>query len=362
MMSVTLSTAECQRWLRFVALAVAHRRMLCVLLLGTGCSGSVDLDNLAVRSPSSDTSPGRDTGRDTVSGDRMERESPDLVQDLAGCLGGVRGDNSDTGDGGGHDSVASNKVPPDALGEDALVQGDAGLETAQDLPTDNTIDNRISDSGDLAIEAPSTGVAKVCSVPPPVNATMMLSGAVSSVTACGYSSSTLPRIYAAVDFHTFAASDACGMCILVQTAATTVEAMVVDLGAGAGLLNPTSLAVSRSGMDLLVPDGSTYMTEDVRWKVTACTLRNPGMSFTLQAGSNANYAAVLVQNHRYALAKVEYKIGTTYKALLRMPYNVWVAPLGMGRGPFTLRMTDQFGQTVEQSGIPPYDRVVAAWT
>ena len=268
---------------------------------------------------------------------------------IAGTLGIVAfGSAAYFGIGGWRDA----ETPPDALGEDVLVQGDAGLENAQDLPTDKTVDNRIGDSGDLATEALSADAATVCSVPPLVNATLTSPGAVSFVTACGYSGSALPRIHASVDSHTFAASAACGMCIQVQTAAATVEAMVVDLGGAPVAVNPTSLAVSRSGMDLLVPDGSTYVTQDVRWKVTACTLRNPGMSFTFQAGSNANYAAVLVQNHRYALAKVEYKTGTTYKALLRMPYNFWVAPQGMGSGSFTLRMTDQFGQTVEQSGIP----------
>ena len=352
MMSVTLNTAGYQRRLRFVALGAAHHRLLCLLLLGTGCSWGVDLDSLAVRRHSSDAAPAPDTSRDTASVDRRERESPDVFPDLAGCLGGARGDDSGTGDGGTNDSVASNEVLPDALGEDAFVQGDTGLETAQDVPTDNTLDNRVSDSGDLATEALPTETATTCSGPPPVNATMMLSSAVSTVTACGYPGSTLPSIHAAVDSGTFAASAACGMCILIQTAAATVEAMVVDLGAAAGAGNPTSLGVSRSGMDLLVPDGSTYVTQDVRWKVTACTLRNPGMSFTFQLGSNANYAAILVQNHRYALAKVEYKTGTTYKALQRTPYNFWVAPQGMGSGPFTLRLTDQFGQTEEQSGIP----------
>jgi hypothetical protein len=142
------------------------------------------------------------------------------------------------------------------------------------------------------------------------------------------------------------------MCILVQTAAATVEAMVVDLGPPPLADNPTSISLSKSGMDLLVPDGSTYVTKGVQWTVTTCSLGNSGMSFTFQSGSNAYYAALLVQNHRYGLSKVEYKNGTTYKSLLRMPYNLWVAPEGMGNGPFTLRMTDQLGQTVEQSGIP----------
>ena len=352
MMSVILRAAECPRRLRCVASGAAYHRMLCLLLLGTGCSWGADLDNLAVSRNSSDASPGRDTSRDALLVDRMGQDSPDVAPDQEGCLGGAVGYSRDAGNDGAHDFVATNGIFPYSQGEDAFVLGDAGLETAQDVPTDNTSDNTISDSGDLATESLPADTATACSVPPPVSTTMTLSSAVSFVTACGYIGSTLPRIQASVDPHTFAASAACGMCILIQTAAATVEAMVVDLGGASGAVNSTAIAVSKSGMDLLVPDGSTYVTQDVHWKVTACTLRNPGMSFTFQVGSNANYAAILVQNHRYGLAKVEYKTGTTYKALLRMPYNFWVAPQGMGSGPFTFRLTDQFGQTVEQPGIP----------
>jgi expansin (peptidoglycan-binding protein) len=76
------------------------------------------------------------------------------------------------------------------------------------------------------------------------------------------------------------------------------------------------------------------------------------MTFTLQFGSNPSYAAVLVQNHRNRISLVEYKRGNVYVPLARTSYNYWVASGGMGAGPFTLRITDVLGQSVEQAGVP----------
>ena len=126
----------------------------------------------------------------------------------------------------------------------------------------------------------------------------------------------------------------------------------MDIGPGASSPNPTAVAVSRAAITVLAPDGSTQVTQGVDWHFSPCTLSTPGMTFKIQTGSNADYAAVLVENHRHRLAKVEYKIRATYHPLTRSTYNYWVASQGMGTGPFTLRLTDELGQTVEQTGIP----------
>jgi len=360
MMSIAHKRTGFPRGLRLIDFDTFSCQVICLLLFGGGCSWQVDLDNLATRGRFADASSSPDVGRDAASVERMGRESYLAAADLIEVLGEPRSDSSNESESDARDSIASSESNSDLVEEDVLAQGDQAFGAVIDTRPDTTVDDG-PDSGavdthnpedGLAPDALPTTTAPTCSVFPTANATLMLSSTLSAVTGCGYPGSTVPPIYAAVDPKTFSSSAACGVCILIQTAAATVEALVTDLGPTLQAGNPTAIAVSKRGMDLLVPDGSIYVTEDVQWKATACTLRSSAMSFTFEKGSNAYYAGLLVQNHRYGLAKVEYKTRSTYNPLLRMPYNFWVAPLGMGSGPFTLRLTDQLGQIVEQSGIP----------
>ena len=172
------------------------------------------------------------------------------------------------------------------------------------------------------------------------------------MTACGYAAADLPRTYAAIDPTTFGVAEACGACVRIALSNVVVDAMIVDLGSSRLAADRTRLGVNKTALDLLLPDGSTFVAAGVPWNYIACAPAATGMTFTLQQGSNTTYAALLIQNHRYRLQTVEYKSGTTFKPLLRTLYNYWVSPAGMGAGPFTIRLTDVNGAVVEQSGIP----------
>jgi len=132
-----------------------------------------------------------------------------------------------------------------------------------------------------------------------------------------------------------------------------VVAQVVDQGASLTPANPTALAVNRAALRLLVPDGSTFVEQGVSWRFVQCPLAaDSGMTFQFQEGSSANYAALLIQRHRFRLASVEYRSNGGYRSLTRSSYNYWVAASGMGTGPFTLRVTDVQGHAAEQAGVP----------
>jgi len=233
--------------------------------------------------------------------------------------------------------------PPDAAAPDT---------SADDLSTAG--DAEAGASGDAASDQGGNADAHpvACQAAPSVSATLELTNTPSAQTACGYVPSEVPRYFAAVDSTVFNGSAACGGCVIIETAAAMIEARIVDVGPAPTSDNPTAVAVSREAINVLVPDGSTFVTQGVDWHFAPCTLSAPGMTFKLQKGSSTSYAAVLVENHRYRLAKVEYKMGGTYLPLTRSTYNYWIAPQGMGAGPFTLRLTDELGQTVQQSGIP----------
>jgi hypothetical protein len=245
------------------------------------------------------------------------------------------------------DAASAMNDPSDAATTDTAT-GDLStdLSTAGDVEPGPSGD-AASDRGDEAGSHPPA-----CEPSPLVSVTLELANAPSAQTACGYVPGEVPRFFAAVDSTVFNGSAACGACVIIETPAGMVEARIVDLGPEPTPENPTAFAVSRAAIDVLDPGGSTFVTRGVDWHFAPCTLSTPGMTFKLQKGSSASYAAVLIENHRYRLAKVEYKVRGTYYPLTRSTYNYWIASQGMGTGPFTLRMTDGLGQTVEQAGIP----------
>lgn len=228
-------------------------------------------------------------------------------------------------DGRPADGLGQPPVSPDAT---AAVDGTGGSDGAPDAPP-------------------------MCPRLPSHDATLYLLSGSSTTTGCGYARSSLSGHIAAVDPMTFAASGSCGACMRVETAAGAVVAQVVEQGPSTTAANPTSLSLNRAAVKVLLPDGSTFSEQGVAWKFVPCPLaQGTGMTFQFQDGSNTQYAALLIQRHRFRLASVEYRSNGSYRSLTRASYNYWVAANGMGGGPFTLRITDVHGHSVEQTGVP----------
>jgi len=194
------------------------------------------------------------------------------------------------------------------------------------------------------------GEALLCPASIPASTNLAL-GSPSDPTGCGYRQATLPAVYVAVDPETFAASGSCGACIRIETGASAMTALVVDLGARLNPVDLPTMLVSKPVLSQLLPDGVAFASTGVSWRFVPCPTSG-GLRYTLQTGSNASYAAVLIENHVNRLSQVELKHGDTYTPLLRTNYNYWVAANGMGNGPFVLRVTDILSQSIEQRGIP----------
>jgi len=346
-----------------------------------GCSLAVNLDGLAANQPDgsppeaaskADLGVGPEAPPPPAPMDAHEHDAAGVGRDSQMADGEEHG-RPDPGEEGAPDAMpdvvdaGATHEEMDASAPDTSSEGqDAGVPDAMTGPPDaapadtSTVD--LSTGGDgqpgSSMDAASDGYGEgdahsvTCAPSPLVSTTLELANAPSDQSACGYVAAEVPRFFAAVDSKVFNGSAACGACVLIETPAATVEARIVDIGPAPSPANPTAVAVSRAAIRVLAPDGSTFVTQGVDWHFTPCTLSTPGMTFKIQKGSNASYAGVLIENHRYRLAKVEYKIRTTYYELTRSTYNYWIAPQGMGTGPFTLRMTDELGQTVEQAGIP----------
>ncbi|WP_375574719.1 expansin EXLX1 family cellulose-binding protein [Paracidovorax oryzae] len=112
------------------------------------------------------------------------------------------------------------------------------------------------------------------------------------------------------------------------------------------------------GLDLAIPAFAQIAPLEagivsLRWRYVSGP--DAQASVVFKEGSSASWSALQVRNQRNAVASLAYRTtgsGGTYVPLERQMYNYFVAPGGMGPGPFDLKVTDVFGQVLEVSGVP----------
>jgi expansin (peptidoglycan-binding protein) len=77
------------------------------------------------------------------------------------------------------------------------------------------------------------------------------------------------------------------------------------------------------------------------------------VQYHFKDGSNEWWTAVQVRNHRNPVVKFEYLSEAGWVAVPRTDYNYFVqTEPGMGPGPYTFRITDSYGNSLVDSGIP----------
>jgi len=82
-----------------------------------------------------------------------------------------------------------------------------------------------------------------------------------------------------------------------------------------------------------------------------CELEGP-IRYQFKEGSNQWWSAVQIRNHRHGIATLEYRDGSgEFRDVPRLDYNYFVEDAGMGPGPYDFRVTDVYGQRLEDSGI-----------
>lgn len=96
-----------------------------------------------------------------------------------------------------------------------------------------------------------------------------------------------------------------------------------------------------------IADGRVPIT----WRVISPDVGRP-VSYKIKDGSNQWWTGIQVRYHRNPITRLEYRApGGQWVPMLRMDYNYFVAT-GMGPGPYTLRVTDRYGNVLTDSGIP----------
>ncbi len=89
----------------------------------------------------------------------------------------------------------------------------------------------------------------------------------------------------------------------------------------------------------------------VNWQYCQSPVGGP-LRYQLKTGSNTTWTAVQILNHRHPIDRVELKrLKGTWRKLVRQPYNYWVYETGLGAGPWAIRVTDVFGQVVEEPSV-----------
>lgn len=91
----------------------------------------------------------------------------------------------------------------------------------------------------------------------------------------------------------------------------------------------------------------------VSWKIVPLdTAEGAPVCYKYKEGTTEFWCGVQVRNHRYPITKLEY-LGENgeFIEIKRRPYNYFES-MDMGKGPFTFRITDIYGQVVIDENIP----------
>jgi expansin (peptidoglycan-binding protein) len=91
----------------------------------------------------------------------------------------------------------------------------------------------------------------------------------------------------------------------------------------------------------------------ISWQLVSPPLAGP-IAYHFKDGSNQWWTAVQVRNHRNPIARFEYRTGGgAWVEVGRTGWNYFVQTNpGMGPGPYQFRVTDWYGNTLTDSGIP----------
>jgi expansin (peptidoglycan-binding protein) len=90
----------------------------------------------------------------------------------------------------------------------------------------------------------------------------------------------------------------------------------------------------------------------ITWEYLPCDVAGP-IRYHFKEGSNPWWTAVQIRNHRNRIASLQYRRPDgSYAEVPRTDYNFFVQASGMGPGPYSFRVTDVYGNVLEDEGIP----------
>jgi expansin (peptidoglycan-binding protein) len=88
----------------------------------------------------------------------------------------------------------------------------------------------------------------------------------------------------------------------------------------------------------------------ITWRIISPELGRP-IAYKINKDANQWWTAIQVRYHRNPIRKLEYRDGAgQWVSMLRTDYNYFIGA-NMGPGPYTLRVTDAYGNVLEDTGV-----------
>jgi expansin len=166
--------------------------------------------------------------------------------------------------------------------------------------------------------------------------------------SCSFDPSPNDLMVAAISYVDYGDADYCGAYVEVYGPEGTVTVRIVDKCPDAQCA-AGHLDLSREAFARIAPLERGIVP--ITWRVVSPDLTGP-IAYHFKQGSNQWWTAVQVRNHRNPLVKLEYRTSPgAWIAAPRVDYNFFLEASGMGPGPYTFRVTDSYGNVLEDTGI-----------
>jgi expansin (peptidoglycan-binding protein) len=163
---------------------------------------------------------------------------------------------------------------------------------------------------------------------------------------CMFSASPSDLYFGAMNQTDYASSAACGMCAQVTGPDGTIFIHIVDR---CPECKPGDIDLSTSAFAKLAE--LSLGRVPIQWVYMPCVVSGP-IVYHFKDGSNQWWTAVQIRNHRFGIARFEYRDDSgQWVEVPRLDYNYFVAESGMGPGLYSFRVTDVNGATLEDSGV-----------
>jgi expansin len=164
---------------------------------------------------------------------------------------------------------------------------------------------------------------------------------------CSYPGPPANRLYVALSPAEYGAAASCGSYLKVTGPHGSVTVKVVDQ---CPECHKGHIDLSDQAFRRIAPLAAGLV------RVSYHTIVNPHLtaplSLLVQKGSSAFWLALLPIGTGNPVASLQVRTSTgRWRHLAHASYNYWIAASGMGRGPFTVRITDTVGHQVTVRGI-----------
>jgi expansin (peptidoglycan-binding protein) len=150
---------------------------------------------------------------------------------------------------------------------------------------------------------------------------------------CGFDKTPNDLDVAAMDLPEYNGSAACGACLEVTGPKGKISVRVVDSCPGCEG-NGVNLDLSASAFAKLAEPKKGRI--DITYAAVPCDVSG-NVQYHFKDGSSKYWTAIQVRNHKVAIAKLEYKKGSSWVEIERLDYNYFVADKGVGDQPMGSR-------------------------